>query len=60
MGWDKRHRLGSLEWEDVPLVVPDLKIKFLYTQVVIEKALRYQSDEHDRNELKWRKKERFQ
>jgi len=36
----------------VLLVVPDLKIKSLYAQVVIDVVRRYQSDEHDRTELK--------
>lgn len=36
----------------MPLVVADLKNKSLYAQVVIDELLRYQSDEHDRTELK--------
>lgn len=36
----------------MPLVVPDLKVKSLYAQVVIDEVCRYQSYEHAKTDLK--------
>lgn len=58
MGLDKTNLLGSLEWKDTPLMVPDLQIKFLHAQVVVEEVLKDQSNEHNRSEWKLSKKKK--
>lgn len=56
MGWDERHLLGSLEWEDIPQSIPNLQIKFLCAQVVTEVLLWDCGNEHNNTEWKLSKR----
>lgn len=56
MDWNKRHLLGSLEWEDIPLSIPNLQIKFLCAQVVTEVLLWDYGNEHNNTEWKLSKR----